>query len=121
MRSFIFMGIVMPVSAKTCALLDLDFGAGLLELCLDRVGLLLGDALLDRLRSRVDEVLRLLEAEAGDRAHDLDHLDLLAARLREDDVEGGLFLRSGAVAAGSGSTRRRDRDRCGSRDAPVLL
>src|SRR5207253_10533900 len=54
--------------------LDLDFGAGLLELCLDRVGLVLGDALLDRLRSRVDEVLRLLEAETGDRADDLDHL-----------------------------------------------
>src|SRR5436853_7252302 len=71
-------------------LVDLDGGAGLFELRLDRVGLVLGNALLDRLGSRVDEVLRLLEAEARDRAHDLDHLDLLAARGGEDDVEGRL-------------------------------
>src|SRR5438067_353751 len=117
MRSFIFMGIVMPVSAKTCALLDLDFGAGLLELCLDRVGLVLGDALLDRLRSRVDEVLRLLEAETGDRADDLDHLDLLLAGAGEDDVERRLLLdlgRSSATGGGHG-------DRSGGGDAPLLL
>src|SRR5262245_47115739 len=66
------------------ALLQLDGGACLLELGLDAVGLLLVDALLDRLRSRVDEVLRLLQAEARDGADDLDHLDLLAAGLRED-------------------------------------
>src|SRR3954464_3061939 len=94
MRSFIFMGIVMPVSAKTCALLDLDAGAGLFELRLDRVGLVLGDALLDRLRSRVDEILRFLQAEARDGADDLDHLDLLAAGLGEDDVERRLLLGS---------------------------
>ena len=61
-------------------LLQLDGGAGLFELALDLVGLFLVHALLDRLRGRVDEVLRLLEAEAGDRADDLDHLDLLGAR-----------------------------------------
>ena len=49
---------------KTAELLDLDGGACLLELRLDRVGLVLGDAFLDRLRGRVDQVLRLLEAEA---------------------------------------------------------
>src|SRR3954453_21602578 len=42
-------------------LLELDGGACLLELGLDRVGLLLVHAPLDRLRSRVDEILRLLE------------------------------------------------------------
>src|SRR5262249_45217291 len=57
-------------------LLELDGGAGLLELRLDRVGLLLVHALLDGVGRPVDEVLGLLEAEAGDRAHDLDHLDL---------------------------------------------
>src|ERR1022692_2231582 len=89
-----------PVGALRCirlstgrSLLQLDAGAGLLELCLERVGLVLGDALLDRLRGRVDEVLRLLEAESGDRAHDLDHLDLLLAGAGEDDVEGRLLLR----------------------------
>src|SRR3954464_10060538 len=121
MRSFIFMGIVMPVSAKTCALLDLDFGAGLLELCLDRVGLVLRDALLDRLRSRVDEVLRLLEAEAGDRADDLDHLDLLVADAGEDDVERRLLLGRGTRAVAARARRGRDCDRSGGRDAPLLL
>src|ERR1051326_2896843 len=117
MRSFIFMDIVMPLSAKTCALLDLDFGAGLLELGLDRVGLVLGDALLDRLRRRVDEVLGLLEAETGDRADDLDHLDLLLAGAGEDDVERRLLLglgRSSATGGGHG-------DRSGGGDAPLLL
>ena len=61
-------------------LLELDRGAGLFELALDLVGLLLVHALLDGLGARVDEVLGLLEAEAGDRADDLDHLDLLSAR-----------------------------------------
>src|SRR5581483_6794435 len=81
-------------------LLDLDGGAGLLQLGLDRVGLLAVDALLDRVRGTVDQVLRLLEAEARDRADDLDHLDLLATRVREHDVERRLLLaRRGAVAA----------------------
>src|SRR5712691_9685039 len=68
-------------------LLHLDGRAGFLELRLDRVGLLLSDALLDRLRRRVDEVLRLLQAETRDRTDDLDHLDLLTAGCGEDDVE----------------------------------
>src|SRR5262249_39979300 len=58
-------------------LLDLHGGTGFFELRLDRVGLVLGHALFDRLRGRVDEVLRFLEAEPRDRADDLDHLDLL--------------------------------------------
>ena len=41
----------------------------------------------DRLGGRVDEVLRLLEAEARDRANDFDHLDLLAAGAFEHHVE----------------------------------
>ena len=43
------------------------------------LGLGLGDAFLDGLRRAVDQVLRLLEAEAGELAHDLDDLDLLVA------------------------------------------
>src|SRR5581483_9246218 len=111
-----------PPAAETRLLLELDGGAGLLELALDRVRLLLVHALLDRLRSRADEVLGLLEAKAGDRADDLDHLDLLGARRGEDDVEGGLLLRRRAAVA----RRRRDagrhgRDRSGGGDAPLLL
>jgi hypothetical protein len=69
-----------------------------------------------------DQVLGLLEAEAGDGADDLDHLDLLGARVREDDVEGRLLLGGGtAVAGGCGGTGGGDRDRSGGRDAPLLL
>src|SRR5438874_8586227 len=108
------------VARRLCALLfQLYRRAGLFQLRLDLVGLLLGGALLDRLRSRVDEVLRLLEAETGDRAHDLDHLDLLAAGLGEHHVEGGLLLRRGAVA-GRRAAGRRDCDWSGGRDAPLL-
>src|SRR6188508_1289997 len=102
-------------------LLDLDACAGLFELGLDLVGLVLRDALLDGCRSTVDDVLGLLEAEPGDRAHDLDHLDLLVAGRRQDDVERVLLLGRTRVAA---ATRRRsscNRDRSGGRDAPLLL
>src|SRR3954465_9142120 len=86
-------------------LLDFDRRAGLFQLALDRVGLVLGHALLDGLRGRIDEVLGLLQAEAGDGAHDLDHLDLLLAGTREDDVERRLLLHGGrAVAPAAGAT-----------------
>src|SRR5207248_689462 len=95
--------------------------AGLLELGLDRVGLVLGDALLDRLRGRVDEVLRLFEAETRDRADDLDHLDLLASRGSEDDVERRLLLLCRRPVSASWRRACRNCDRgCGC-DAPLVL
>src|SRR5664279_3692164 len=90
--------------AERLELLDLDGGAGLFELGLDRVGLFLVHALLDRLGSRVDEVLGLLEAETGDRTHDLDHLDLLLACAGEDDVERRLLLDSSLAATAAGGS-----------------
>ena len=85
------------------ALLQLDGGAGPLELRLRLVGVLLGDLLEDRLRRAVDEVLGLLEAEARERPHLLDHVDLLVARGGEDDVELVLLLgRGGSLAATTG-------------------
>src|SRR3954471_1799826 len=66
-------------------LLDLDGPAGLLEVGLELLGLLLVDPLLDRLGGLVDERLGLLEAQAGGRADDLDDLDLLLARRGEHD------------------------------------
>src|ERR687887_798833 len=83
-----------------------DLGARLLELGLGGVGGVLGNGLEDRLRSALDEVLRLLEAEAGDElADDLDDLDLLVAGCLEDDVELVLLLgrfRSGTRAGRAG-------------------
>src|ERR671914_699256 len=72
--------------------------AGLFDVGLELLGLVLVDALLDGLGGLVDERLGLLEAQAGGRADDLDDLDLLVAGAREDDVEGGLLLGGGAVA-----------------------
>ena len=63
-------------------LLDLHGGAGSLELRLDLGRLVLGDRLLDRLRRRLDQVLGLLQAQAGDRADLLDDVDLLGAERR---------------------------------------
>src|SRR5690606_35025698 len=65
--------------------------------------------------------LRLLEAEAGDLAHDLDDVDLVRARVRELDVELRLLLGGGSSRGGSTSARRSgDRDG-GSLDAPLVL
>src|SRR5512134_2069981 len=86
-------GVGSPVLAPSRErLLDLDLGADLFELLLDRGRLLLGDTLLHDLGGSVHEVLGLLEAEAGDLAHDLDHVDLLVARAHEVNRELGLLL-----------------------------
>ena len=79
--------------------LDLDGGAGALERLLGLVGVVLGDTLEDGLGGRLDEVLGLLEAEAGEAAHLLDDADLLVTGVGEDDVEGGLLLLVVAAAA----------------------
>src|SRR6266851_3427948 len=60
-------------------LLELDGGAGRLELRLGLLGILLGDLLQDGLGGAVDQVLGLLQAEVGQGAHLLDDLDLLVA------------------------------------------
>src|SRR5690349_14927270 len=88
--------------------LQLDGAASVLDLLLDLLGLVLVDAFLDRLGSAFNQRLRLAEAQAGDRADFLDHVDLLAAVAGEDHVELGLLFgrsRSGSAAAGSRSRR----------------
>src|SRR4051794_26659372 len=108
--------------SDAAGLLDLDARAGLLELALELVGLVAVDALLDGLRGLVDERLGLLEAETGCGADDLDHLDLLVAGAREDDVERRLLLGGRAVAVGGTAARRGGGggDGC-RRDAELLL
>src|SRR5205085_4718845 len=71
----------------------------------------------------VDERLGLLEPEAGRRADDLDHLDLLVAGTGQEHVEGGLLLGLGATAVGARPGRRRWRrgGDSGRRDAERLL
>ena len=90
-------------------LLDGDRRAGRLELGLGVLGGVLGDLLQQRLGSAVDQILGLLEAQAGDDlADDLDDADLLLAGALEDDVELGLLLGGlGGGASGGGRRRRR--------------
>src|SRR3954464_12301214 len=102
-------------------LLDLDGGAGLLELALELLGLVLVDALLDGLGGLVDERLGLLEAQAGRRADDLDDLDLLVAGACEDDVERVLLLTLGGSLAGAATAGGRSRRDGRRRDAELLL
>src|SRR3954452_11589297 len=102
-------------------LLDLDGSAGFLELTLDRVGLILRHAFLDGLRRGVDQVLGLLQAQAGDGADDLDYLDLLAAGSGQDDVERGLLLGRGGAAPPPATVRSRDGGSSGGGDALGLL
>ena len=84
-------------------LLDLDLRASLFELLLEVLGILLGHALLQSLRSGLDESLGLGQAQTGDLADSLDDLDLgSSVETGEDDVELGLLLGSGGSTAGSG-------------------
>ena len=71
--------------------------------------------------ARLDQVLGLLETEAGERAHLLDDLDLLVAGGLEDDVElvllRGLFGAAGAAGGRGGGNG----DRSGRGDAEGVL
>ena len=80
-------------------LLDGDIGAGFGELGADGLRLVLGDAFLYLGGRGLDEVLRFLQAKAGDDFADrLDDVDLVVAEALEDDRELGLFLFGGAAS-----------------------
>ena len=61
-----FYRSIGAAARRTASLLEGNGSAGILELLLELFGLVLGNALLDRLRSALDELLGLFEAEAGD-------------------------------------------------------
>src|SRR3954451_10065833 len=116
-------GTLQAARGRRDSLLDGDRGAGALEGGPSLVGGVLGDLLQDRLRRAVDQVLRLLEAERGQAAHLLDHLDLLVAGALEDDVELVLLLGGGGttVAGTTGGRGGRDGDRSSGGDLEGLL
>src|SRR6187402_1101683 len=97
--------VVRDKSPSSGELLELDLGAGRLELLLDFLGFGLGSVLLDRFRRTLDEILRFLEAEPGDGADFLDDANLVGASLFENDGEFGLRFggwSGGASGRGSG-------------------
>src|SRR6185312_15047189 len=116
-----FAGITLCSPDGLLGLLQLDGSAGVLDLLLDLLRLILVDAFLDGLGRAFDQRLGFAQTQAGDRADFLDHVDLLAAVAGQDHVELGLlFSRSrGSSAAAGGRTGNRDRSR--GRDAPLLF
>src|SRR6186713_3268915 len=84
-----------PGEPAAATLLDFDLGALLLEGSLDLLGLVLGYAFLDGLGRSIDQVLGLLEAEAGELPHDLDDRDLVRPDLGKRGGELGLLLGRG--------------------------
>src|SRR3990172_624684 len=90
---------------------------GIFDLLLHPVGVLAGDPFLERLGNALDQVLGLLESEAGELADHLDDLDLVGAEAGEDDVELRLLLRDGGRRSGS---RNGDRGRRRRHAEPVL-
>src|SRR4051794_12615312 len=73
-------------------LLNLDRSALILKLLLEFCSFFLVYAFFNRLRRTLDQVLGLLEPQAGDGADFLNDIDLLLAGLRQDDSEFSLLL-----------------------------
>src|SRR6185369_8973603 len=97
------------------SLLQLDFRTSVFELLLDLGGFVLVDVRLHFLGSAFDQVLGFLEAQAGDRTHFLDHVDLLVASVGQDDGELGLFRGAGGGRSGGSGNRS------GGGNAPLLF
>src|ERR1700735_731448 len=97
------------------SLLDGSLCASVLELLLDRLGIRLRNAFLDRRRSALDQVLRLLEAQARDLADDLDDAHFVGAELGHGHGELGLGLRR-RRRSGTAAATRRNRYGSGRRD-----
>src|SRR6201996_7063184 len=103
-------------------LLDGHRGAGALQGGLGLVCGFLVDVLQNDLGSAVDQVLGLLQPEAGEGADLLDDLDLLVAGGLEGDVELVLLLGSLGRGAGAPGTRGgHGRDRSGRLDVERVL
>ncbi|SBV38162.1 hypothetical protein STPYR_20006 [uncultured Stenotrophomonas sp.] len=86
-------------------LLQLDGRAGGFQVLLELLGVFLRSAFLHD-ATGFGQVLRFLQAQAGDGANGLDDLDLLGAGILQDDVELGLLFGSGGRAGGGGHGNR---------------
>src|SRR6266496_2720206 len=107
--------------AKYKKLLHFNGRAGIREFLFDGLGLFLADAFLDRLGSAVHKVLGLLQAQAGDFAHGLDHVDLIGARRGQDHVELGLRLGRRGRRSRCATAGHHHRSRGRSRNAQGLF
>src|SRR6185436_9059610 len=77
---------------------------------------------LDITRRSIDEILRFLETQTGQLAHDLDDLNLLGTGFLEHDLELGLLFGCGSWGCTGTTTRRSGSDRSGrNRDVELAL
>ena len=95
------------MSAPHSPLFHFDNGARIGELLLDGLGLFLGNALFYALGRSVDQFLGFFQAQAGDFANGLDHIDLVGADLFEDDGEFGLLFRRSRGCRSAAAGKRR--------------
>ena len=100
-------------------LLERDLGASFFKLLLERVGVGLGQLLLDDLGCAFNEVLGFLEAQTRDFAHNLDDVELLCTTVCELDVKFRLLFGS-CSSTGSRSTGSHH-DRGGSRNTKLIF
>src|SRR5262245_44654820 len=106
-------------SGRAFGLLQLDDGSLLLQLLLHLFGFGLGHAFLHGARRAIDQVLRLLQTQAGQFPHHLDDPDLLGTGFLEDDGELRLLLyRRGRATRPTRSGRTSGRD---DRDVELCL
>jgi hypothetical protein len=84
-------------------LLHFDLRTGFFQLLLQIVGFVLANTLLDWFRSgSVDQFLRFLQAQTGDRTHFFDHIDLVCAGFRQDESNSVFSSSAAAAAAAAG-------------------
>lgn len=103
------------------SLLNLNFSTSFFEGFLESVSFVLGNTFLNGLRSVVDELFGLFEAEASeilDSLHDAKFLGLIGHTL-EDNVEGGLLF--GSSGATSGGSSGNSNSGCSGFDAVFLF
>ena len=92
----------MPFRDK---LLDLGLGAGFLQLGNQLLGVFLGDGFLQGLGAVVNQILSVLQAQAGSGTDNLDNAQLGSAGALQDNVELGLLLDlSSSAGNGSGNS-----------------
>ena len=83
-------------------LLNLNLGAGFLKGGLESLGLCLGNLLLDRCGSAVNEILRFLQTQTELGLDNLDHVELGLTGGLQDDIELSLLGLSGGAGTGVG-------------------
>src|SRR5699024_2312910 len=115
-------GKVSPRTCRFLSLLDFSLGTNLFELRRGGVGFLPGDALSDRRRHRIDDILGLPATQARQLPTRLAHLDFLGPDIRQLTVELSLlFFFARTRAAGSCTRRTGGGNRRGGGHAPLVL